>query len=167
MRLRRLLSILLLPGVVLLALPGLILSQTGAFPLAWSDPFPWRPAQALLGAGLILAGLFLLARTAALFGSVGQGTLAPWDPPRKLVVRGVYRHVRNPMISGVLGVLLGEGLLFGSAPLLVMFALAALLNLVYIPLVEEPGLVRRFGPDYEAYRRNVPRWIPRRTAWRG
>ena len=77
----------------------------------------------------------------------------------------MYRRVRNPMISGVICVLLGEGLLLGSRPLLAWCLAVGLLNAVYIPLVEEPGLLRRFGDEYRIYRQNVPRWIPRRRPW--
>ncbi len=69
------------------------------------------------------------------------------------------------MISGVCSVLFGEAVLTASLPLLCLVAFAVLVNMIYIPLVEEPGLVRRFGKDYVAYKRNVPRWIPRRTPW--
>jgi protein-S-isoprenylcysteine O-methyltransferase Ste14 len=80
-------------------------------------------------------------------------------------VRGPYRHVRNPMISGVFAVLLGEAALLGSLPLLAWAAAFAAANTIWMPLVEEPGLVRRFGADYEAYRANVPRWVPRLRPW--
>ena len=103
--------------------------------------------------------------TNRLFATVGHGTLAPWNPPEKLVVRGVYRHVRNPMITGALCILLGEGVFFGSWWLLGWFGFALILNLVYIPLVEERGLVKRFGEDYLLYKQNVPRWIPRWKPW--
>jgi protein-S-isoprenylcysteine O-methyltransferase Ste14 len=83
------------------------------------------------------------------------------------VVRGVYRHVRNPMISGVLFVLLGEALLTASRPLFGWFLSFALINAIYIPLLEEPGLVHRFGDGYRIYKRHVPRWIPRLTPWDG
>jgi protein-S-isoprenylcysteine O-methyltransferase Ste14 len=82
-----------------------------------------------------------------------------------MVVLGPYRRVRNPMISGVMALVLGEAALFGSLGLFLFFAIFAAINAVYIPLVEEPGLVRRFGEDYRAYRRAVPRWIPRRRPW--
>jgi protein-S-isoprenylcysteine O-methyltransferase Ste14 len=104
-------------------------------------------------------------RTITLFASVGRGTLAPWDPTRRLVVRGPYRHVRNPMISGVLSILLGEAALLGSFPLLAWFGVFFAANAIYMPLVEEPGLERRFGDDYRTYKRNVPRWVPRRKPW--
>jgi protein-S-isoprenylcysteine O-methyltransferase Ste14 len=97
--------------------------------------------------------------------AVGEGTIAPWDPPQRLVVRGVYRHVRNPMITGLCLVLLGEALLAASLPLLGLFAFGVIINVIYIPLSEEPGLARRFGDDYLTYKRNVPRWIPRLKPW--
>jgi protein-S-isoprenylcysteine O-methyltransferase Ste14 len=103
--------------------------------------------------------------TVSLFARIGKGTLAPWDPTSRLVVVGPYRHVRNPMISGVLTVLLGEAALFGSLPLLVWFGAAFAVNAVYFPLVEEPGLRERFGGDYEAYCAKVPRWLPRLRPW--
>jgi protein-S-isoprenylcysteine O-methyltransferase Ste14 len=80
-------------------------------------------------------------------------------------VRGPYRYVRNPMISGVLFVLLGEAALAGSLPLLLWFGLVFAINAVYLPLVEEPGLSRRFGDDYATYKANVPRWVPRIRPW--
>jgi protein-S-isoprenylcysteine O-methyltransferase Ste14 len=106
-------------------------------------------------------------RTIALFHREGGGTLAPFDSPRRLVLRGVYRHVRNPMISGVFSILLGEAVLLGSRVLLVWFLAFVLLNLLYVPLVEEPGLERRFGDDYRLYKRHVRRWIPSRKPWQG
>ncbi|HEX6925123.1 MAG TPA: isoprenylcysteine carboxylmethyltransferase family protein, partial [Longimicrobiaceae bacterium] len=95
----------------------------------------------------------------------GRGTLAPWDPPRRLVITGVYRHVRNPMISGVILILAGESLAFSSAALGTWTAVVLIVNAVYIPVVEEPGLARRFGEEYEAYRAHVPRWVPRLRPW--
>jgi protein-S-isoprenylcysteine O-methyltransferase Ste14 len=104
-------------------------------------------------------------KTISLFATVGEGTLAPWDPTQKLVVRGIYRYVRNPMIIGVLSVLLGEAVFLGSLPVLVWFLIFFAVNATYIPLLEERGLAGRFGDDYLVYKRNVPRWIPRLTPW--
>jgi protein-S-isoprenylcysteine O-methyltransferase Ste14 len=118
-----------------------------------------------LGAALVVAGLRLMYRTISLFARAGDGTLAPWDPTRKLVVRGPYRYVRNPMITGVVCVLLGEAAMFGSLGILAWAGVFGALNAVWFPLVEEPGLRQRFGDEYETYRRHVPRWIPRRTPW--
>ena len=98
----------------------------------------------------------LIYRTVALFATVGEGTLAPWDPPRRFVVRGPYRYVRNPMISGVLSILLGEATLFGSVPLLVWFSVFLAVNAVIMPLIEEPGLERRFGGELRSTATNAP-----------
>ena len=142
---------------VAIVVPGLILWRTGA------GLARWPPAT--LGAALLGIGLALVTWTVSLFARIGKGTLAPWDPTSRLVVVGPYRHVRNPMISGVLTILLGEAALFGSLPLLVWFGAVFAMNAVYFPLVEEPGLRERFGEDYDAYRANVPRWLPRLRPW--
>jgi protein-S-isoprenylcysteine O-methyltransferase Ste14 len=117
----------------------------------------------LLGLPLLGAGLAMLGWTLSLFVRIGRGTLAPWDPTRKLVIVGPYAHVRNPMISGVWGGLVGEALVLGSGRLALWAALFLLINHVYFVLSEEPGLLRRFGEEYAQYCRAVPRWIPR---WR-
>lgn len=154
---RHLRAIGLLPVTVTIVVPGLILWRTGA------ELAPWPLAT--VGIVLIAIGLALVTWTVSLFARIGKGTLAPWDPTSRLVVVGPYRHVRNPMISGVLTILLGEAALFGSLPLLVWFGAAFAVNAVYFPLVEEPGLRKRFGEDYEAYRAAVPRWVPRLRPW--
>lgn len=163
---RQLRAILLLPGLVLVGIPLLILLRTRDIRPGWGLSAPWTLAPILVGLTLMGLGLRLMAQTIRLFTTVGQGTLAPWDATRRLVVQGPYRHVRNPMISGVLSVLLGESILLGSVRLFVWFVAAALVNMVYIPLSEEPGLEARFGDDYREYLRHVPRWLPRRTPWR-
>jgi protein-S-isoprenylcysteine O-methyltransferase Ste14 len=119
----------------------------------------------LFGIPLIIAGLTMLFATASLFSSLGNGTLAPWSPTRKLVIQGPYAHTRNPMITGVLTALLGESLLFESSTIFLWFLLFFLINNVYFSLSEEPGLLRRFGEEYREYRTHVPRWIPRWTPW--
>jgi protein-S-isoprenylcysteine O-methyltransferase Ste14 len=155
--LRHILSILLLPVTVTIAVPYYILS---------SRPFHLLSlAAALLGAIVILCGLALVLVTIQYFATLGRGTLAPWDPPRHLVVAGVYRHVRNPMISGVVLILFGETLVFLSRGLLNWALGFLVVNLIYIPLLEEPMLEGRFGDEYRQYKRHVPRWVPRRTAW--
>ena len=116
---------------------------------------------------VVIPGVILMVATIRLFMTVGKGTLAPWEPPLRLVVRGVFRHVRNPMMSGALIVLLGEAMLTASLPLLCWFAFAGFVHAIYIPSSEERGLVRRFGDDYLAYRRHVPRRVPRPTPWKG
>jgi protein-S-isoprenylcysteine O-methyltransferase Ste14 len=154
---RHLLAIGLLPVTVTAVVPALVLRRSGADVAAWP--------LVIVGVLLIVLGLALVTWTVALFATVGRGTLAPWDPTSRLVVRGPYRHVRNPMISGVLAILLGEAALFGSIPLLFWFAAAFAVNAAYFPLVEERGLRRRFGEEYDAYSVNVPRWLPRLRPW--
>jgi protein-S-isoprenylcysteine O-methyltransferase Ste14 len=163
--LRHLLAVFLLPGVVTIVVPAEIIRRTGTLNVGWglTPPLGWLPG--LLGCGLIGFGLLLMYRTISLFASFGEGTLAPWDPPRRLVVRGVYRRVRNPMISGVFSVLLGEAALLGSPPVLLWFLIVFAVNAVYVPLIEERSLSERFGEEYLDYRRNVPRWIPRPRPW--
>jgi protein-S-isoprenylcysteine O-methyltransferase Ste14 len=153
--LRHLLAIGLLPGMATLLVPALLVSG--------DEVASWPPA--VLGVALIALGVVLMAQTIALFATAGDGTLAPWDPTSQLVVRGPYRRVRNPMISGVLCVLLGEALLFTSTALLAWAALFLAMNAIWFPLVEEPGLRQRFGADYEEYRAAVPRWLPRLRPW--
>jgi protein-S-isoprenylcysteine O-methyltransferase Ste14 len=152
------------PGTVTVLVPALLLLG-GPVRLGWALPVAWRALAVAVGAAFVLAGLTLVIRTVRLFATEGEGTLAPWDPPQRMVVRGPYRYVRNPMISGVMAILLGEVLLLGSVPLLVWLGVFVAVNATYIPLYEESGLVRRFGEDYAAYRRSVPRWVPRPTPW--
>jgi protein-S-isoprenylcysteine O-methyltransferase Ste14 len=163
-RWRHLRAILLLPAVVTFLVPGVILGVAGV-DVGWGLGAPWNALPVLAGAALVLAGLALWYRTVALFAREGEGTLAPWDPTRKLVVRGPYRYVRNPMITGVLLVLSGEAALFGSVWIMAWAAAFFAVNAVWFPLAEEPGLVRRFGDEYEEYRRAVPRWVPRSRPW--
>jgi protein-S-isoprenylcysteine O-methyltransferase Ste14 len=162
---RHALAIALLPGAAAVAVPAIILLAGEGPSIGWGLP-GWAAALlVLIGGALIAAGLALGVWTLRLFVRIGKGTLAPWDPTRHLVVEGPYSRVRNPMITGVLAVLIGEAALFGSPGLLIWCALFLGVNWVYFILHEEPGLERRFGAEYRAYRHNVPRWIPRRTPW--
>ena len=147
--LRHLAAVLLLPGMVTVLVPALIVVDPELGPL-------WP-----LGAALLAGGLGLMAWTIGLFATVGRGTLAPWDPTERLVARGPYRRVRNPMISGVLTVLLGEAALLGSWGVLAWAGTVFVINDVYFRFIEEPGLRDRFGAEYEAYCARVGRWIPR------
>src|SRR5271165_6624079 len=161
-------AIILLPGIVTLVIPGtmLWLSGTDSFGL-WQSVPASRFVLPVIGGICICLGLLLMVATIRLFVTVGKGTLAPWEPTQRLVVQGVYCHVRNPMISGVILVLLGEAVLTASLLLCCWSLVASLINAAYIPLLEEPGLVKRFGADYLTYKRNVPRWVPRWTPWDG
>lgn len=118
----------------------------------------------LTGGVLIAFGLWFLVWTVLLFDRVGEGALAIGSPIN-LVVRGPYRHVRNPMMTAVFCIQLGTAAVTASPWLLAWFAVFTLLVVIAIPGFEEPHLARRFGAEYDAYRHHVPRWIPRVSAW--
>jgi len=163
--LRHALAILVLPFAVAVLVP-IWLARRFAVSAEFPDSFLGSLGVAS-GLAALAAGVTLFVASLRRFAGEGQGTLAPWDPPRALVVQGPYRWVRNPMISGVIGVLLGEALTLRSLPHALWALLFAALNLVYIPLVEEPALERRFGDAYRNYCANVPRVLPRLTPWDG
>ena len=117
------------------------------------------------GVGALLIGLTLFVSSLRRFAGEGKGTLAPWDPPRTLVISGPYRYVRNPMFSGVVFVLFGEALVLLSRAHLSWALVFLVVNLIYIPLLEEPQLQRRFGESYAEYCRHVRRLLPRSKPW--
>jgi protein-S-isoprenylcysteine O-methyltransferase Ste14 len=164
--LRHLLSILLLPFMVTVMVPRWLLG-TDAAAMGWggSPAADWLSRGA--GAVVFAIGFALFAWCVLLFARVGQGTLAPWDPTQRLVAVGPYRHVRNPMISGVLLILVGEALLWRSGALALWAGAFLLINHTYFLLSEEPGMEKRFGESYRIYRSHVPRWIPRMKPWAG
>ncbi len=135
----------------------------------------WRVQRPLLGAGelrllgavLLVAGAVILLDSFARFALHGLGTPAPVAPPRRLVVTGLYRHVRNPMYLALVSVMLGQALLFGSVALLGYASVFWLAVHLFVVLYEEPTLAARFGAEYAAFRANVPRWLPTLRGWRG
>ena len=154
-------AILVLPFNVLITIPFIILYFCG---------FELLEAKAgiVFGAMIILflSGLGLMSWTIFLFAHIGKGSLAPWNPTQKLITTGPYAYVRNPMLTGIFLVLLGEALLFQSMVLFWYLVIFMVINAVYLPLSEEKGLVKRFGAEYEVYKRNVPRFIPRLRPWK-
>jgi protein-S-isoprenylcysteine O-methyltransferase Ste14 len=160
--LRHLLAILLLPTVVAIVVPQWILRSLAAADSRWPADGGLVLAVRSLGVGLVFTGCVLVGWCIALFARVGKGTLAPWDPTAHLVAVGPYRWVRNPMISGVAATLAGQSVVTGSWLIAAWFVTVVAINHVYFLLSEEPGLGRRFGEEYRAYKRTVPRWIPRR-----
>jgi protein-S-isoprenylcysteine O-methyltransferase Ste14 len=94
---------------------------------------------------IISIGLCIMTLTISLFIRIGKGTLAPWSPTRRLVIRGMYRHVRNPMISGVLIVLTGESIAILSLNIFIWTVIFFIINNMYFVLYEEPNLEKRFG----------------------
>lgn len=159
-------SIAILPFNVLIVIPSLIYYFTinDHFYLLDKLSF-WIIIP--IGIMLLATGLTLMYQCISLFQKRGKGTLAPWTPTQKLVVEGPYRYVRNPMISGVLCVLFAESWLLKSAFIFAWALFFFTINFIYFIVKEEPDLVKRFGVDYEKYKKNVPRWIPRSTPWEG
>ncbi|CAM5447012.1 hypothetical protein ATER59S_02781 [Aquamicrobium terrae] len=127
------------------AAPGVV---AGLMPWGLTDryrqPVADRPIFIVLGTILVLAGLAVLVPAFARFALEGRGTPAPVAPAEKLVVGGLYGHVRNPMYLAVLSVIAGQALIFASWP-----------------------LARRYGADYETYRCTVTGWLPRIGRRRG
>jgi len=164
-RWRHVRAIALLPGTVTLVVPAVVLIAGNSPSVGWGFAGTMAALPVLLGVVLVASGLALWAWTVRLLARIGQGTLAAWDPTRHLVVAGPYRYTRNPMIMAVVSVLLGESVFFGSPTLIIWSAAFLTINFAYFLIYEEPGLERRFGDEYRLYKRNVPRWIPRRTAW--
>lgn len=119
-----------------------------------------------LGVLCFLIGICLFVKSVELFIKIGNGTLAPWSPTQKMVVKGLYQYVRNPMLTGVNLILLSEAFYFRSGKILLYVLLFLLLNHAYFVFKEEPDLLKRFGKEYQEYCKNVPRWIPRLSPWR-
>lgn len=138
----------------------------------WVTQWEFRPAffgvdlTRILGGILIIAGAPGIVDLFARFALEGLGTPAPIAPPEKLVVTGLYRYVRNPIYIAVVAVIIGQALLFGDRRLLWYGALLWLFFHVWVVMIEEPTLKQTFGTEYERFRTNVPRWIPRLTPWR-
>lgn len=141
-----------------LALPGMV---AGVIPVLIALAARNHHAGSAAGFGPIGVGLFLLLWCVRDFYVSGKGTLAPWQPPKHLVVVGLYRHVRNPMYVAVLTIVLGWSVVFGSAWLaLYLLALAVGFHLRVV-LHEEPWLQRQFTAEWSAYSASVSRWLPR------
>jgi protein-S-isoprenylcysteine O-methyltransferase Ste14 len=147
------------PGVVAGLVPWLLTGWDARDSVA-------RPLR-LAGAALVCAGLAALLEAFVRFVVEGLGTPAPVAPTRQLVVGGLYRFVRNPMYLAVGAIIVGQALFLGRPILLAYAAVFAAAVAAFVRRYEEPTLSRRYGVEYEAYRRAVPRWWPRWTPWRG
>jgi protein-S-isoprenylcysteine O-methyltransferase Ste14 len=161
--LRHVFSIAVLPFTMAVIIPWWLTRRPPV--LLFDGPLLPQLAVQVLGVVLLAIGLLLFVSSLRRFATEGQGTLAPWDPPRALVLHGPYRYVRNPMISGVIFILFGEALLLFSALHLSWAVIFLVLNMIYIPLLEEPQLEQRFGEPYREYRRHVRRFLPRTDPW--
>jgi protein-S-isoprenylcysteine O-methyltransferase Ste14 len=151
--LKTLLFTLLAPCSVTLAVPYLLLrSRAEIFPVHWNS-------LQLAGIVLIIAGVAIYIWCAGDFISKGKGTPAPYEPPKELVIKGLYRYSRNPMYVGVLSVVAGEALFFTSLSILIYTLALLLLFHLRVTLYEEPTLKRLFGQSFDDYCGRVPRWL--------
>jgi protein-S-isoprenylcysteine O-methyltransferase Ste14 len=151
------------PVVVCLVIPYLIIRSEQR------SPVPQVTASiGLFIPGLLVcvAGLAFFITCVRMFILIGNGTIMPWDPTRKLITASLYGYVRNPMILSVIIIVIGEALLFASYGIALLAIFFFVLNTVYFIFSEEPGLGKRFGAEYNEYKKNVPRWIPRLKPWR-
>ena len=153
-----LLFLMIAPGVVAGLVPWLL--------TRWSARDWFLPAR-LLGGLLIAAGLAFLLPAFVRFVVEGIGTPAPVAPTKRLVVGGAYRYVRNPMYLAVAAVIVGQALLLAQVILLIYALGFGVAVAAFVRGYEEPALARRFGPEYNVYTREVPRWLPRVSPWTG
>jgi len=144
--------------IAFLVLPGMV---AGVVPLLIAQADTKRHGGSPIGFALLAVGLILLLWCVRDFYVAGKGTLAPWEPPKRLVVVGLYRFVRNPMYVAVLTIVLGWGLVFGSVWLAVYVVALAVGVHLRVVLHEEPCLRRQFGDQWITYATFVRRWLPR------
>jgi protein-S-isoprenylcysteine O-methyltransferase Ste14 len=149
-----------LPFIVTTIIPSLIIILIEKTPI--TRILNRNIFQIISGIGIIAIGFILVSWCIKIFFKLGKGTLMPISKleTQKLVIKGPYRYIRHPMILGVIIILLGESVLFGSWWLLGFCILFFILNLIYLPLVEERGLEKRFGDKYLQYKAKVHGWLP-------
>lgn len=150
--------LVLVPGVVGGLLPWAL---TG-----WETGSPWPPLRAA-GLLLVIGGVIVLLHAFARFVVEGVGTPAPVAPTERLVVGGLYRHLRNPMYVAVAATIIGQALILGRPGLLAYAAIFVAAVVTFVRVYEEPTLAERYGEQYDDYRRAVPGWWPRRRPWDG
>jgi protein-S-isoprenylcysteine O-methyltransferase Ste14 len=119
----------------------------------------------IIGLVIGVVGLILFIMTIRMFIMIGNGSIMPWDPTRKLIIVSLYSYVRNPMILSLIIILVGESISFASYGIALLAVLNFVINTIYFIYSEEPGLEKRFGEEYIEYKKNVPRWIPRLKPW--
>jgi protein-S-isoprenylcysteine O-methyltransferase Ste14 len=150
--LKTILFVLLVPGLLMGVMPiWLVQTDTALFSFGI---FRW------LAVPMWIAGVAVVLWCAWAFTVRGLGTPSPTDPPRKLVVSGLYRFVRNPIYLGVLGVFFGYLLWHPSRALLVCPLILGLCSHLFVIFYEEPRLRKTFGSAYEDYCQSVRRWLP-------
>ena len=156
--------VLILPGNVLIIIPLLIFlftRNTYSYYLVNPYNFLFYVAMFFLALGLLLA----IWSVRTFYTKGGDGTPGPWRPVSNLIISGPYRYVRNPMILGVVDLLLFESALFVSIPLLLWAIVFFVGNIIYFKVFEEKELIRRFGANYEDYKNKVPMLFPKFTSY--
>lgn len=158
---KQLLLSLLLPFTVTIIIPSLILFNLEKRTLI--NLLSYDPIFLIIGLFVLGLGLIIFITCVRVFYKLGKGTLMPISKiqTQNLVIHGPYKYVRNPMIIGVIIMILSEAFIFSSINLLIYTLAFFIVNLIYIPLVEEKGLEKRFGQDFLIYRKKVRGWIPR------
>lgn len=154
-------------ALFLVVAPGVIAGFIPWWMSRWErrSLFPDTLALRIAAVALIALGLWVLLDSFARFVLQGNGTPAPVFPTRHLVVSGLYRHVRNPIYLAVVALILGQSVLFAHRAILIYGLLLWVAFHLFVIAYEEPTLEKTFGNEYEAYRANVPRWLPRWRAW--
>jgi protein-S-isoprenylcysteine O-methyltransferase Ste14 len=152
--------------VFLVFVPGVVAGVVPWWLTDWQvqERFAWLSLQ-VAGSTLLLGGVVVLLHAFVRFVVEGVGTPAPVAPTERLVVGGLYRYVRNPMYLAVAAIIVGQALVFGQPILLLYTAVFAVSVAAFVRWYEEPTLFRRFGVQYDTYRRAVPAWWPRRKPW--
>lgn len=155
-------------AIFLIIGPGFVAGLVPFWMTGWriDPPFLGWELTRSFGGLLIDAGALVVLDSFYRFAVQGLGTPAPIAPPKHLVVTGLYRYVRNPMYVGVVSAIFGQALFFARLSLFAYGALVWLAMYLFVIVYEEPALQEQFGADYDAYARQVRRWIPRLTPWR-
>jgi protein-S-isoprenylcysteine O-methyltransferase Ste14 len=155
-------------AIFLVIAPGIVAGYVPWRICRWHVEAPLLGTSSLrvVGVWLIAAGLPVLLDSFTRFALNGLGTPAPILPTRHLVVTGLYRYVRNPMYIAVVSLILGQGLFFGGVLVLEYGVAVWVAFYLFVLIYEEPTLRKSYGPEYEVFCANVPRWIPHLRAWR-
>lgn len=154
-------------GIFFLLAPGIVAGVMPWWITRWrmrGDATDWIALRAI-GVALLVVSVPVLVRAFWQFAAEGLGTPAPVAPTKHLVVGGLYRYVRNPMYLAVLGAISGQSFLLAQPVLLAYAAVILTAFVSFVRWYEEPTLARQFGADYDAYRKAVPAWWPRRHPW--
>ena len=156
-------------AIFLVIAPGIVAGYVPWRICRWHVEAPLLGTSSLrvVGVLLIAEGLSVLLDSFTRFALNGLGTPAPILPTRHLVVTGLYRYVRNPMYIAVVSLILGQGLFFGSVLVLEYGIAVWVAFYLFVLIYEEPTLRKSYGPEYEEFCDNVPRWIPHLRASRG